>query len=131
MTNQSEVPQESPTTSPLQMSESDERMWAMLSHLSALAGYFIPLGNIIGPLVIWLLKKDQSELVDANGKESLNFQISITIYAIVATILVFVIIGIPLLIALVIFDVIMIIVASVKANERNVYHYPLSIRLVN
>jgi len=110
---------------------SDERMWAMLCHLSAFAGYLVPFGNIIGPLVIWLIKKDQYAFVDDQGKEALNFQISITIWAAVAVVLCFVIIGIPLLIAVLIFSVVMTIIAAIKANGGEYYRYPLTIRLVN
>ena len=59
---------------------SEEKNYAMLAHLLALAGLILPFGSIIGPLVIWLIKKDESPFVDKNGKESLNFQISTTIY---------------------------------------------------
>jgi hypothetical protein len=110
---------------------SDERMWAMLCHLSGFAGYIVPFGNIIGPLVIWLIKKDQYAFVDDQGKEALNFQISIMIWAAVAIALCFVIIGIPLLIAVIIFSVVMTIIAAIKANEGEYYRYPLTIRLIN
>ena len=102
----------------------------MLCHLLALAGYVIPFGNIIGPLVIWLIKKDQYPFVDDQGKESLNFQISIMIYAIVSSILIVVAIGIPLVIAVGIFGIVEIILASIKANQGIAYRYPLSIRFV-
>lgn len=109
---------------------SDERMWAMLCHLSAFAGYLVPFGNILGPLVIWLIKKDQYAFVDDQGKEALNLQISIMIWAAVAAVLCFVIIGIPLLIAVVIFSIVMTIVAAIKANGGESYRYPLTIRLI-
>ena len=102
----------------------------MLCHLSALAGYIIPIGNIIGPLVVWLIKKDQMPFVDDQGKEALNFQISVMIYAMVSVILVFVLIGIPLLIAVGIFNLVMIIVATVKSNAGESYRYPLCIRFL-
>ena len=108
----------------------DENMWAMLCHLTALAGFIIPLGNVIGPLVIWLMRKDQYPLVDDQGKEALNFQISMTIYYVVAALLIIVVIGIPLLIMLGLFSLIMTIIATVKANSGERYRYPLSIRLV-
>jgi len=73
--------------------------WAMACHLSALAGFIgIPFGHIIGPIVFWMLKKEQFPVVDENGKEALNFQISVTIYGLVCALLVLVLIGIPLLI---------------------------------
>ena len=109
---------------------SDERMWGMLCHLSTFAGYLVPFGNILGPLVIWLIKKDQYAFVDDQGKEALNFQISITIWTIVSGILCFVIIGIPLLLAVLLFDVVMTVVAAIKANGGEYYRYPLTIRLV-
>ncbi|MCU6712982.1 DUF4870 domain-containing protein [Paenibacillus sp. J5C_2022] len=108
----------------------EERTYGMLCHLLAFAGFIIPLGNIIGPLVIWLMKKDQSMFVDDQGKESLNFQISILIYAIVSGLLTLLVIGILLLIALGIFYIVMIIIASVKANEGVRYRYPLTIRFL-
>jgi len=82
------------------MEQQEERNWGMFCHLAALAGFIIPLGNVIGPLVIWLMKKDESQFVDDQGKESVNFQISFIIYALVAALLVIVVIGIVLLIVL-------------------------------
>jgi uncharacterized Tic20 family protein len=112
------------------MDEKQARTWAMLCHIGAFAGYLIPFGHIIAPLILWLVKKDESSLVDDQGKESLNFQISMTIYAVIAGLLILVVIGIILLIALGIFDLIVVIVAAVKANEGEKYRYPLSIRFI-
>jgi len=108
----------------------DERMWAMLCHLSALAGYVIPLGNIFGPLIVWIMKRDEYPLVEDQGKESLNFQISLFIYVIVAAILSIILIGIPILIALVLFGLVMVIIAGIKANEGAKYRYPVTIRFL-
>ena len=118
----------------------DERTWGMLSHLSALVGYFVvPFGSIIAPLIIWLVKKDQSQFVGDQAKEALNFQISLMIYAIVGTviglILMLVIVGFFLLIALwaalYIGGIVLTIIAAIKANEGQAYRYPLTLRLVN
>ena len=109
---------------------SEEQTFSMLCHLSALAGYIIPFGNIIGPLIIWLMKKDQYPEVAQQGKEALNFQISLTIWVIVSAILIILIIGIFLLIALGILQLIMIIVASVKSNNGERFKYPLSIDFI-
>lgn len=106
-------------------------MFMMLTHLSAFAGLFIPFGNILGPFVVWIIKKDQMPEVDAHGKESMNFQISTTIYAVVFGILSFVLIGLPFLIGLAIFWLVMVIMTSVKANEGLLYKYPLTIRFLN
>jgi len=110
---------------------SDERMWGMLCHLSTFA-YFIlpPIGGILGPLLVWLLKKDEYAFVDDQGKEALNFQISIMIYSVVSGILVLAIVGIPLLIAVFIFDIVMTVIAAIKANGGEYYRYPLTIRFV-
>jgi uncharacterized protein len=108
----------------------DQNMWAMLCHLAALAGFVIPFGNVIGPLVIWLIKKDEYQLVDDQGKESINFQISMTIYYIISAILIIVLIGILMLIGLAIFSLVMIIIAMVKANEGVAYRYPMCIRFI-
>lgn len=112
------------------MNETQEKTWAMFAHLSALAGFIIPFGNIIGPLVIWLIKKDESPFVDDQGKEALNFQISITIYLIVAAILVVIILGIFLLIGIIILALVLIVIAAVKANSGEKFRYPLAIRLI-
>ncbi len=111
----------------------DARKWAMFCHLAGLAG-LIPLtpafGSIIAPLIIWQIKKDEFEFVDEQGKEALNFQISVLIYAIVAGLLCFVCIGFILLPAVYIFDLIFLLIAAVKANNGEHYRYPLSIRFV-
>ena len=104
--------------------------WGMLCHLLALCGYIVPFGNIIVPLVIWLVKKDEYPFVDEQGKESLNFRISMTIYALVATALCFVLIGIPLLIAIGIAGIVLVIIASVKAGKGEAYRYPCTIRFI-
>ena len=102
----------------------------MLCHLAALAGFLIPFGSIVGPLIIWLIKKDEFPFVDEQGKESLNFQISVAIYGIVSAILIIVVIGIFLLIALVIADVVLVVMASIQTNKGESYRYPLTIRLI-
>ena len=112
------------------MDQKQERTWGMLCHLSALGVFVFPLGNVIGPLIIWLIKKDESPFVDDQGKESLNFQISFTIYCAISVILIVVVIGIILLIALGIGFLILVIIASIKANEGEEYRYPLTLRLI-
>lgn len=113
------------------MNEKDARTWAMLCHLGGLGVYVVPtIGHLLAPLIIWLIKKDESPLVDDQGKESLNFQISITIYALVALVLTLIIIGFFLLFAVGIFDLVMVIIAAVKANSGEKYRYPLCIRFI-
>ncbi len=109
----------------------DERMWAMLCHLSTFSGFLIPLGNIIGPLVIWAMKKDEYPLVDDQGKEALNFQITVTIAAIISIILIFVLVGILLISVVILVEVILTIIAAIKANDGVRYRYPFTIRLIS
>lgn len=108
----------------------DERLWGMLCHLSAFAFFVFPFGNILGPLVIWLIKKDEYPFVDDQGKESLNFQISVSIYAIAFTVMIIVLIGIPLLIGLFFFTFIVVVIGAVKSNDGEFYRYPLNIRFM-
>jgi len=108
----------------------DERTMGMLCHLLALCGFVIPFGNIIGPVVLWAVKKDESSFVDDQGKESLNFQITLTIACVICFILMFVAIGFLLLIVLGIYALVMIIIAAMKANEGVRYRYPFAIRLI-
>lgn len=126
----------------------------MFAHLAAFASFIVPFGNIIGPLVVWQIKKE-NPYVAQHGKESLNFQISLWLYALVLTV-VFVLIFLsdfmagvetmqpgrlpavffamgPLVvitIALAIFNIVAVIVASLRANNGRAFRYPLSIRFV-
>jgi uncharacterized Tic20 family protein len=127
---QQPTPQTPPQAAQTAATSKDANTWGMLCHLIAFAGFVIPFGNIIGPLVIWLIKKDQYEFVDDQGKESLNFQISMTIYFIISAILTVILIGVLLLIALAIFDIVVLIIATIKANGGEKYRYPLTIRLI-
>ncbi len=106
----------------------DARTWGMITHLTALAGFVLPFGNILGPLIVWSIKKDEHAFVNDQGKEAINFQLTMTLAFIVAFILIFVVIGIPLLVLLCIFDLIMIVVAAVKSNDGVRYRYPVTIR---
>jgi len=109
----------------------DERTWGMLAHLLSLSGYIgVPLGNILAPLIIWLIKKDESQFVSDQAKESLNFQISLTIYAIISCILIVVLVGLVLLGAIWVAGIVFVIIATVKANNGEFYRYPLTIRLI-
>ena len=108
----------------------DEKTWAMLCHLSALAGLVIPVGNIVAPLVVWLIKKDEMPLVDDQGKEALNFQLTIMFAMIAAGILTFLCIGALLMPVIMVLDLVFSIIACVKASNGEDYRYPLCIRLV-
>ena len=122
------------TTAP----SSNVRTWCVLCHASALLGLFLPaIAHIVGPLIIWLLKKDESPEIDDQGKESLNFQISMLIYTallgIAFFILMWVLVGfllLPLFGVLYLLDIVFVIIASIKASEGKLYRYPLTIRLI-
>src|SRR5437879_6939609 len=117
---------------PTPSTSSDVRTWCVLCHASALLGLFFHfLGQLGGPLIVWLVKRGDSPEIDAHGKESLNFQISMLIYDAIAAILCFVLIGIPILIALWVLNTVFVIIASVKASEGKLYRYPFTIRLIN
>lgn len=118
-----------PTSQPPSLSPEEKQM-GMLCHLLSFAGYVIPLGNIIGPLVLWQMKREQMPFVESEGKESVNFQISMTIYALVSGILMFFCVGIFLLAGVVIFDIIVVIMACVDAGNGKPYRYPLCIRFI-
>ena len=108
----------------------DEKTWGMLCHLIALSGFIVPFGCIIGPLIIWLIKKDEMPFVDDQGKESLNFQLTMLIAFIVAALLMVVFIGVFLVMVVAIFDLVMIIIATIKANDGIRYRYPWAIRFL-
>ena len=110
----------------------EERNWGMLSHMLALVGYFlIPFGNVIAPLIVYLMKKDESPFVADQSRESLNFQISLWIYALISGVLVVILIGFLLLGVIWVAGVILTIIASVKAANGEAYRYPLTLRLIS
>ena len=119
------IPPSAPITS------STTRTWLILCHASALLGLFFHfLGHIFGPLIVWLVKRAESPEIDAHGKESLNFQLSMLIYDAVALILCIVLIGIPILLVLWVLNTVLVIVASIKASDGDLYRYPLTIRFI-
>ncbi len=126
-------PQEAPPAGNAKVLDRDARMWAMFCHLAGVGGLLpiVPvLGSIIAPLVIWQIKKDDFAFVDEQGKEAVNFQISVLIYAFVAGLLCFACVGFVLLLAVYVVDVILLIIAAIKANDGQHYKYPLTIRLI-
>lgn len=108
-----------------------ERNWAMLCHLSAFAGYiFILFGGILGPLIFWLSRRTDSEWVDRNGKESLNFQLSVLLYSVLCIPLMFLIVGFFFLFALLTLEFVCVIIASIRASQGVPFRYPLSIPFI-
>lgn len=107
-----------------------ERNWAMFCHLSAFAGFFFPFGGIIGPLICWLSRKDESAWVNENGKLSMNFQLSILLYMVLAIPLCFILIGIPIVAFLGVLKIVCIVIASIKASKGEKFKYPLAIPFI-
>jgi len=109
----------------------NERTWGMLAHLSALAGLVMPLvGIVLGPLLVWLTRRDESEFVAAHAKEALNFNISVLLGALACMLLMLVFVGFLLGTALFVAWLVMMLVAAIKASEGQTYRYPFSLRLV-
>jgi len=112
-------------------SSRDVRTWNVLCHATALAGFFVPwAGHILGPLIVWLAKRGDSPEIDEHGKESLNFQISMLIYNVIAGVLCLILICFVILGILHILNLVLVIVASIQASEGKLYRYPLTMRLI-
>lgn len=133
MTNAADTPVPVPQPAlPMPMSPESERQWGLFLHLSAFSGYLgVPFGSILGPLIMWLIKKDQSPFIDEAGKEALNFHLSMLLYVIISIPLIFVLIGIVTLLVLPLLEIVLTIVAAVKTNEGLIYRFPLTIRFVD
>jgi uncharacterized Tic20 family protein len=116
------MPEEYPLFSPT----SDDRLLGLLSHLLAI----VPGVGILGPLVIYLIKRGQSSFVEENAKESLNFQITMILAFIISGILMVVWIGFILLAILGVAEVVLVIVATIRASENKIYRYPFNLRLI-
>ena len=102
----------------------------MFCHLTALLGYVLPFGHLIGPFVVWLAKREQVPFADQQGREAINFQLSVTLYTVVALIACFVFIGFLLLFALVVFHVAMTLYAALRAQQGDCVRYPLTLRVI-
>lgn len=111
-------------TGPL-MTDSDQRMWATLGHLSGF------LFGFLGPLVIYLVMKDRGHFIRNQSLEALNFQITLTIAMIVSAILILILIGIVLMIVIGLAAIVLMIMAAIAANRGEEYRYPFTLRLVN
>lgn len=118
---------------------SEERMWAMIGHLSALTGILTGgIGNIVGPLIVWQVKKDIMPFAAAEAKEALNFNITWLLGSLVlgavTFVLMFLLIGFllfPVLWGIGIAWIVFCIIAGLKANEGKPYRYPLTIRFIS
>ena len=121
------LPPPQPPSGPFSAEEKQMAMWC---HLASFAGYLIPFGNVVGPLVIWLSKRETMPFVDREGKESVNFQISVTIYLLISLVLMAFCIGFFLIFAVAIFEIVFVVLAAIESSKGNSYRYPLCIRFI-
>jgi uncharacterized Tic20 family protein len=130
------------------MSKQNDNNNAFLLHLSAFLGYIFPFGAVVGPLVIWEVNKRKSEFMDKNGKEAVNFNLSYLLYTfilglsivpfVVRTVMddfhhfdIFGMVSVGSIIAVMaVVKFVLIIYAAIKANQGEVYHYPLTIKFI-
>jgi len=129
-------------TESVSIPSAEERQWAMFAHLSALLGGLLTsgwagsIGFFIGPLVIWLMKKDSMPFVNDQAKEALNFAITVSIACTALLLLTILSLGIgalltiPLMLIIGITALVLVIIAAMKANQGIAYRYPVSLRLV-
>jgi len=103
------------------------RLWGMFLHLSVFTGYAVPILGLLAPILIWQIKKETLPQIDEHGKHLVNWLISLLIYGATCALLSLIVIGIPLLILLGLLSIIFPIIAGIKANQGEVWKYPLSI----
>jgi uncharacterized protein len=121
-----------PTPPPLPVAVvTNVRSWNALCHASALLGVFLHFpGHLLGPLIVWLAKRDDSAEIDAHGKEALNFQISMLIYNVVAAVFCLILIGFVFLAVLWVLNAVFVIIAAIQASDGKFYRYPMTIRFI-
>jgi len=110
---------------------SNVRTWSAYCHASALLGLFFHFpGHLLGPLIVWLVKRDASPEIDAHGKEALNFQISMLIYNAIAALFCLILVGFAFLFVLWVLNTVFVIIAAIKASDGKFYRYPMTIRFI-
>ncbi len=121
-----------PTPPPLPVAAlTNVRTWTALVHASALLGVFLHFpGHILGPLVVWLVKRGDSPEIDAHGKEALNFQISMLLYTLISGVFCLILIGFLFLAILWVLNAVFVIIAAIQASEGKFYRYPMTIRFI-
>ena len=116
---------------PQQQIPKEERQWAAFAHLAGLFVLIVPpLGGILGPMIIWILKKDDMPFVREQGREAINFQITMLLAMLVSGALILVLVGLVLLPLVVVIDLVLIIVATLSASDGGAYRYPFNLRLI-
>ena len=122
----------SPPLPPVNLSAiANVRIWCAFCHASALLGVFFHFpGHLLGPLIVWLIKRDDAPEIDAHGKEAINFQISMLIYNVVSAFFCLVLIGFAFLAILWVLNAVFVIIAAIQASDGKFYRYPMTIRFI-
>lgn len=115
---------------PMHLQTQDEKQMGLFLHLSQLLNILIPFGGVIAPIVLWQMKKDEMPALDAHGKMIVNWMISGLIYGVVSFILAFVLIGFLGFLALAIMGIVYPIIGGIKANNGELWEYPLTIKFL-
>lgn len=125
-------PYETPPPLGTGMNQSDERLWAMLAHLSSIVASFLGGLSLLGPLIVWLIYKDKSSYVDYHGKEALNFQILMSVIFVACVFGGIITCGVGFVVLPIVWvvDVVLVIIAGIAANNGEMYRYPFNWRLV-
>ncbi len=109
----------------------DERMWATLMHLGGFSGIWWGPLSVLVPLVMWLMKRDESPFIDDHGKEAINFQLSIWLWVLVSVVLILCGIGIIMLFVIPVFSAVMMIINAIHANKGEYIRYPVTVRFIS
>lgn len=115
---------------PMYLQTQEERQMGLFLHLSQLLNILIPLGGVILPIVLWQTQKDKMPALDAHGKMVVNWLISSIIYMVVSFVLMFVIVGIFTMLAVAVMGVVFPIIGAIKANNGELWEYPLTIKFL-
>lgn len=134
---ESKEPAQEPVKESVQESTEDFKPWGMemnqfclLMHLSQFASYIVPAAGLVLPIVMWSTNKDKSEIIDQHGKNILNWMISSVIYIVISMILMLVLIGFVTIFAVLICTIVFSVIGAIKANDGQVYKYPLTITFI-
>ncbi len=119
------------TDSAVESVSDEEQTWGVLLHASAFSGLVVPFGNVLGPLLVWLIKRDESTFIEESGKDALNFQLTWTMLMLGALLSLLVGVGFLLVPLVGVAWLVIVVLATVRASEREVYEYPLTLDLID
>ncbi len=110
--------------------DAQERSMAMLAHLAGYAGLAVPFGSLLGPFLVYVVKRDESAFIEDQAREALNFQLTMALAALVSAVLIVVVVGLALLLVVGIWWLVGTAIGASKANRGEWYRYPATIRFV-